>query len=87
MVLVKLDGYIQKNNNGKSIPHQLGFKGDIYFGGVKLTYTQTVRKGAWSLEQEPEPRPEPRGQAEACRSSFKEKYTTPQWAGISVAIG
>ena len=34
-----------KESNGETIPHQLGFKG-VFILGVKLTHTETLRKGA-----------------------------------------
>ena len=82
--------------NGESIPHQLCFKGVFILGGVKLTYTINRQEGSLVAgagagsrrrEQEPGTRLEPRGPDPDLFLFLKEKYTTPQWAGISAAIG
>ena len=62
------------------------------FWGVKLTYTINHQEGslvagAGAGSRSQDQAPEPRGPSQALWLFLKEKYTTPQWAGISAAIG
>ena len=85
---------------GESIPHQLCFKGLFILGGK--TYIHHKPSGRepsrWSRSWEQEPgagagskhqnqEPEPREPDPDLLLFLKEKYTMPQWAGISAAIG
>ena len=72
---------------GESIPHQLCFKGLFILGGK--TYIHHKPSGRepsrWSRSRDQVPKP--RGPSRDLWLFLKEKYTTPQWAGISAAIG
>ena len=62
------------------------------FWGVKLTYTINRQEGslvagAGARSRSRDQAPEPRGLSRDLWLFLKEKYTTPQWAGISAAIG
>ena len=62
------------------------------FWGVKLTYTVNRQEGslvagAGAGSRSRDQAPEPRGPDPDLLLFLKEKYTTPQWAGISAAMG
>ena len=76
----------------ESIPHQLCFKGLFIWRGVKLAYTINRQEGslvagAGAGSNSRDRAPEPREPIPDMLLFLKEKYTTPQWAGISAAIG
>ena len=60
------------------------------FWGVKLTYTINRQEGslvAGARSKHRNQEPEPRGPIPDMFLFLKDKYTMPQWAGISAAIG
>ena len=61
-------------------------KGYLFWGVNLHTHKPSGKEPSrWSRSRNQAPKP--RGRAKACCSSIKEKYTTPQWAGISATIG
>ena len=84
--------HVRVPDNVESIPHQLCFKGLFILGGVKLTYTINRQEGslvtgAGAGSKHRNQEPEPREPIPDMLLFLKEKYTMPQWAGISAAIG
>ena len=98
LVLAILLGFVplaHLDSIGESIPHQLCFKGLFILGGKTYIYHKPSGRepSRRSREQEPgastgtKSRNQERGPDPDMLLFLKEKYTTPQWAGISAAIG